>query len=160
MNEVSTLNIEDMLAFLKTLNISLIQKRQYSNDLIIAFLKRLSLLALHSPVYLQCGILLFIKKVLTKYPNAKGVIDFNAISTNEVATKEDERIITNEDPQLLTTVHQLSIYHEMVSLAQSSYNKTVLGLVRSILEEKSLPDSLINTSPLEICKSMYITSSK
>lgn len=60
MNEISTLHIEDLLAYLKTLNIALIQKRQFSNDLIIAFLKRLSLLALHSPAYFQCGILLLL----------------------------------------------------------------------------------------------------
>lgn len=156
MNEMFTLGIEDMLAFLKTINIALIQKRQYSSDLIMAFLKRLSLLALHSPAHFQCGILLFMKKLLNKYPNAKGVIDFNVIGTNEVATKEDERIITNEDPQLLTTVHNLTIYNELVGLIQTSNHKPIIGLINSILDEKALPDQLLNMSPLEICKKVYL----
>ena len=110
MNEISTLHITDLLAYLKTVNIALIQKRQYSNDLLMAFLRRLSLLALHSPVYFQCGVLLFIKRIINKYPNTKGVIDFGFLGTETTITKEDERIITNEDPQLLINVHQISIY--------------------------------------------------
>jgi hypothetical protein len=101
MNEMMNLDISDLLAFLKTLHIALIQKRQYSNDLMIAFVKRLSLLALHSPVYFQCGLLLFIKRILTKYPSTKGIADFNYFENEATISKDDERIITNEDPQLL-----------------------------------------------------------
>jgi len=53
MNEINNLHITDLLAFIKTINIALLQKRQYSNDLMIGFLKRLSLLALHSPAHFQ-----------------------------------------------------------------------------------------------------------
>jgi len=101
MNDISSMHITDLLAFLKTLNIALIQKRQYSNDLMIAFVKRLSLLTMHSPVHFQCGLLLFIRRILNKYPSTKGVVDFNYLENETTITKEDERIITNEDPQLL-----------------------------------------------------------
>ena len=68
------------------------------------------MLALHSPTYFQWGILLFIKKIVDKYPNVKEVIDFNYMGNEELTTKEDERIMTNEDPQLLVNIHQISIY--------------------------------------------------
>lgn len=109
------------------------------------------------PDYFQCGLLLFMKKVLNKYPSAKGVIDYTSIGTNEFASRDDMKIITNEDPQLLTTTHQLSIYHELTGLAQSSSNKNITGLVRSILDETPLPDQILNTSPLEICKQVYLS---
>lgn len=110
MNEITTLHITDMLAFIKTLNIALLQKRQYSSDLMIAFLKRLSLLALNSPDYFQCGILMLVRRIIGKYPNTKGVLDFNYMGTEGPIAKEDERVLTNEDPQLLANVHQISIY--------------------------------------------------
>lgn len=110
MNEIHTINISDLLAYLKTVHIALIQKRQYSNDLMMAFIKRLSLLALHSPVHFQCGLLLMIKKLISKYPNTKGIVDFSYLGNETTISKEDEKILTNEDPQLLTNVHQISIY--------------------------------------------------
>lgn len=146
-----------MLAFLKTVNIALIQKRQYSNDMVIAFLKRLALICLHSPEHFQCGVLLFMKRVINKYPNAKSVIDFSSIGTNEFVSKEDLRIITNDDPQLLTTTHQLTIYHELICLAETSTNQYITGMVRSILDEKQLPEQLLNITPLELCKKMYLS---
>ena len=149
-------SIEDMLTFLKTINIALIQKRQYSTDLLMCIIKRLAMACLHSPDYYQCGVLLFIKKLITKYPSCKGVIDYTSVGTNEVVTKDDYKIITNEDPQILTTTHNLTIYHELIGLAQSSSNKYVEGLVKSILDERPLPDKLVNTSPLEICKQEYL----
>lgn len=91
-----------------------------------------------------------LNKVINKYPNAKEVIDFNLIGNEGPSLKEDERLLTNEDPQLLTNVHQISIYSTLACLVQSSPNKTIASLAESILEEKSLPDTLVNTTPLEI----------
>ena len=110
MNEINNLHITDLLAFIKTINIALLQKRQYSNDLMIGFLKRLSLLALHSPAHFQWGILMIIKKIIGKYPNTKGVVDFNFMGNETQISKEDEKILANEDPQLLSNIHQISIY--------------------------------------------------
>jgi hypothetical protein len=116
MNEITTLHITDLLAFIKTLNIALLHKRQYSSDLMIAFLKRLSLLALSAPDYFQAGLLMLIRRIIGKYPNTKGVIDFNYMGSEGIIVKEDERILTNEDPQLLSNVHQITIYSSLGKL--------------------------------------------
>jgi len=128
-SEIDTLHVTDMLALLKTINIALVQKRQYSNDLMTGFLKRLGLLALTSPPHFQSGILMMIKRIISKYPNTKGVVDFNYMGNETATHKEDEKILSNEDPQLLTNVHQISIYTPLISIAQSTCHKVIKDLV-------------------------------
>jgi len=53
---------------------------------------------------------MIIKKIIGKYPNTKGVVDFNFMGNETQISKEDEKILANEDPQLLSNIHQISIY--------------------------------------------------
>ena len=58
----------DFLAFVKCMTIVFIQRRQYSNDLVSAFVKRLAVVQVHLLGPEQAGVLLLMKQILTKYP--------------------------------------------------------------------------------------------
>ncbi len=67
-------DITDILAFLKCMSIVFVQRRQYSVDLVNAFLKRMSLVTMHFKGLPLCGILYIIKQILTKYPGARSAM--------------------------------------------------------------------------------------
>jgi hypothetical protein len=61
-------SMSDFLALLKCLTIVFIQRRQYSNDLVAAFMKRMALVQMHLMRSQQSGLLFMIKQMMTKYP--------------------------------------------------------------------------------------------
>lgn len=67
----SAYQMSDFLAFLKCMTIVFITRRQYSNELVSAFVKRLASVQLQLIGPEQAGLLLLIKQILTKYPSAK-----------------------------------------------------------------------------------------
>lgn len=54
-------SLSDFLSFLKCAHLVFIEKRQYSNEVIHAFAKRLAILQVHLPEAEQAGVLLLIK---------------------------------------------------------------------------------------------------
>jgi hypothetical protein len=61
----------DFLAFLKCMHLVFVQKRQFSNEVIIAFARRLATLQVYLPKSEQAGILLLLKQMIEKYPALK-----------------------------------------------------------------------------------------
>lgn len=61
----------DFYAFLKCMHLVFVEKRQYSNEIILAFARRLATLQAYLPRAEQAGILLLLKQMIEKYPSVK-----------------------------------------------------------------------------------------
>lgn len=69
--------VEDYLALIKALHILFIRKKQFSNDLIAAFVKKLAYTCITMPFEVQAGVLLFIKQLLNKTPSMISLLEID-----------------------------------------------------------------------------------
>ncbi|CDW76954.1 UNKNOWN [Stylonychia lemnae] len=149
----------DFLAFLKCMNIVFIQRRQYSNDLVHAFVKRLALLQVHLYDTEQLAILYLMKQIITKYPTTKSsLLEMdeeginNAFNSYEGIYKADI-----SDPQL-ANASQCSIILELIhttTLLKGSKNtvsQAAYKLAKGILLNEALQQEYLGLSALEVMK--------
>jgi hypothetical protein len=69
--EPLAIETSDFLALLKCLHIVFVQKKQLSQEVVIAFVKRLCILQMHLRDSEQAGVLLLIKQIVQKYSSAR-----------------------------------------------------------------------------------------
>ena len=138
--------MSDFLAYIKCLTIVFIQRRQYSNELVSAFVKKLASIQMQLYGPEQAGLLLLIKQILTKYPPAKSSLielDDEGL-TNAFAGSYGLYKPDINDPQL-SNASQTSIVLELVSTfsqtgirGKGQYEPSI-KLCKSILYNDAMP---------------------
>lgn len=154
--------LSDFLAFVKCMTIVFINRRQYSNDLVSAFVKRLAMVSVHLQGPEQAGLLLLIKQILTKYPSSKSSLielDDEGLSNAFQGPQGLYKADIN-DPQL-SNASQASIVLELVLIMSSNLSKLKplvyepsVRLAKSILHNDQLPSEFLGVSGVEAVKKM------
>jgi len=82
-------SVQDFLAYIKCCAIVILQKKQFSNEIVLAFIKRLCVYASFMEKHEQVSVLLLVKLAFSKYPICKSLLDLDedSLPMNSAAYK-------------------------------------------------------------------------
>ena len=113
----------DFYAFIKCMHLVFVEKRQYSNEIILAFARRLATLQAYLPRAEQAGILLLLKQIIEKYSSVKsGFFEYDEDSAdrgfgnNSLMYKSDVN-----DPSISHASQTHSFFEVLYSLNTLNY---------------------------------------
>jgi hypothetical protein len=148
-------SVQDFLTFLKCTSIVFLQKRQYSNEVVLAFVKRLIIYAIHMQPYEACSVLLLVKQIFGKYPITKNLLDVDR--DNMPLNSESASVYYRGDigDPALANAGESTIIFELSLLASNT--QMIKGpatailtqrLAKSILTSDGLPTEVLGKSAL------------
>eukprot|EP00347_Sterkiella_histriomuscorum_P017847 403347746 len=149
----------DFLAFLKCMNIVFIKRRQYSNELVHAFVKRLALFQMQITDAEQVSILYLMKQLITKYPSSKSCLlelDDDGIN-NAFMAYENIYKPDISDPQLANS-SQSSIILELTSTSnlykgtKNPLESYCYRLAKGMLLNEALPQEFLGMTALDVMR--------
>lgn len=152
------IDLTDFLTFLKCAHLVFIQKKQFANEVINAFVKRLALFQMHLPPTEQAGVLLLIKQMMNKYSTARSCMleaDEDALDQGFGQSTLQYRSNIN-DPALSNAgdSHAIFEFLSTYNLFASKPSCIQFKLIKSILQSDGLPNELLGISPLQLVKNI------